>query len=297
MKIRLLLPLLLFPSWLAAQELLCNVNVDASRIQSDRTVFEDMQQNISRYLNFQKWTETNYEGFERIRCNLQIVVVERPSPDFFVCNATIQVFRPTFNSTYETLLVNLQDAQFSFTYVPFQQMVFVDNTYSDNLTALLNFYAYLILGFDYDSYELNGGMPYFRKAQDILNQAGSAAREPGWRSSDGNRNRFWLMDGLMNNAYQSFHAAVYKYHRKGLDQMESSPAQGRRGIMESLRDVQAIYRQNPLSVLLKTFLDAKDRELVRIFTNAFANDKQTFVELMQEIDPSNSEQYSKVIQN
>ncbi|NJK27616.1 MAG: DUF4835 family protein, partial [Coleofasciculaceae cyanobacterium SM2_3_26] len=116
-----------------------------------------------RYINYQKWGADEFQGFERIRCNLQIIVTDRPSPDYFTCTANLQVYRPAYNTTYETLLLNIQDERFHFRYVPFQQMTFVDNTYNDNLTALLNFYAYLILAFDYDSYAPTAACPIFRR--------------------------------------------------------------------------------------------------------------------------------------
>lgn len=291
----LLFWLLLLPA--SAQELLCNVAIDAGRIQSDRAIFEDMQQNISRYINFQKWGSDEFSAQERIRCNLNIIVNNRPGPDYFQCTANLQVYRTAFNTTYETLVLNIQDDKFHFRYVPYQQMVFVDNTFNDNLTALLNFYAYMILGFDYSTYSPNGGMPYFRKAQEIINLAGSASQEPGWRSNEANRNRYWLLEGLMNSSYRSFHTILYKYHRQGLDMMESNPAQARRAIMDSLRELQRLSRQNPLLMLIKTFLDAKDNELVKVFQNAFVNDKKEFVQIMEDIDPSNIARYNSVMEN
>ncbi|MEM7655408.1 MAG: DUF4835 family protein [Bacteroidota bacterium] len=281
---------------LSAQELLCNVSIDASRIQSDRSVFDDMQQNISRYLNFQKWTKDDFVGEERIRCNMTLIVMNRPSPDYFACNLNLQVYRPTFNGTYETITLNLSDVNFSFRYVPFQQMPFVENTYTDNLTALLNFYAYIILGVDYDTFSPSGGMPYFRQAQEIVNLAVSASNERGWNSSENNRNRYWLVENLMNSRYKGFHTILYKYHRQGLDQMESKPDQARRAMMDSLRELKRLNQQNPLLVLTKTFLDAKDGELVKVFKNAFVNDKKEFVQIMQEVDPSNIAQYNSVME-
>ncbi|MDX2284437.1 MAG: DUF4835 family protein [Bacteroidia bacterium] len=279
-----------------AQELLCNVSIDAGRIQSDRSVFEDMQRNIANYLNSQRWTPDEFQGYERIRCNLQIIVTQRPQPDFFVCTANLQVYRPAYNSTYETLLLNVQDPAFSFRYVAFQNLVFVDNTYTDNLTALLNFYAYLILGFDYSSFSPEGGMPWFRKAQEILNQAGSSAAESGWRSNEDTRNRYWVIENLMNSSYKGFHTILYKYHRQGLDLMESSPDQGRRAIMECVKELQKLNQQNPLLVVNRMFLNSKDEELVRIFKNAFVNDQKEFVQVMQEIDPANMAKYNSVLE-
>lgn len=292
-----LLTLCLFtaPLVISAQELLCNVSVNASRIQSDKQVFEDMQKTLSEYVNFNTWTNDAYETQERIRANIQIVINERPTPDYFVGRATIQLYRPAYNSTYETLLLNINDNSFSFNYVPFQQLQFVENTYKDNLTALLNYYVYLILGFDYDSFSPNGGNPYFRKAQEIVNLAVSQANEKGWRSNEDQRNRYWIIENLTNSRYRKFHDVLYKYHREGLDMMESDPAKGRKAILESLRFMKDLNRQNPLLVLTKMFLDAKDKELVKVFTEAFPNDKQEFIQIMQDIDPSNIGQYNTVI--
>jgi len=280
---------------LKAQELLCTVNIDANRIQSDRSVFEDMRQNISNYMNFNKWTEDQFEPHERIRCNLQIVVRERPSANYFVCEANIQVFRPVYNSTYETVLVNLRDASFNFPYVAFQNLQFVQNTYNDNLTALLNFYAYVILGFDYASFSPNGGMPFFKQAQEQVNLA-SNARESGWKSADGNRNRFWLIENLTNASYRNFHQVFFTYHRKGLDQLVENDQQSRKNISDALRQLQALNRQNPLLWLTKIMLDAKQTELVKIFQDALINEKKVFVDIMQDIDPSNIAEYNRVME-
>ncbi|MEO0470687.1 MAG: DUF4835 family protein [Bacteroidota bacterium] len=280
---------------LSAQELLCNVSINAQQIQSDKAVFDDMRKTISDYINFQKWTKDEFTSQERIRCNLQIIVTSRPAPDYFICTANLQVYRTAFNSTYETLLLNISDKKFTFNYVPFQQMTYVDNTYNDNLTALLNFYAFLALGFDYGSYAPNGGEPFFLKAQEQVNLAASASNERGWRASEDNRNRHWIIENLTNSRYRGFHNMLYKYHRQGLDQFENNPNNARRAIMDSLKELQRLNRQNPLLVLTKTFLDAKDDELVQVFTKAFINDKKEFIQLMQDVDPSNMSEYNKVM--
>ena len=293
--ISLLLVGLLFSSAVFAQELLCNVSVDAGRIQSDRTVFEDMQKTLTEYMNFQQWGGDQFEAHERIKCNFRIQVLQRPTPDYFVCNLNLQVYRPVYNSTYETMLLNISDKNFNFNYVPFQQVTFVDNTYNDNLTALLNFYAYLILAFDYDSFSPNGGAAFYRKAQEIINLANSASNETGWRSNEDNRNRYWLMERLMNSRYRGFHDMLYKYHRQGLDQLEARPAQARRAVMDVLKELERLHQQDPNLILIKTFLDSKQDELVGIFGGSFVNDKKGFVEIMEKVDPSNAARYNSVM--
>jgi hypothetical protein len=283
-------------SGLQAQELFCNISVNASQIQSDKQVFEDMQQTISRYMNFQQWGPDQFTIDERIRVNFQILVNQRPSGDRFSCTFNIQVYRPTLNATYETIVLNISDKNCSFNYVPFQQMQFVENLYNDELTALLNFYAYLILGFDYDSFSPNGGNFYFQQAQEIVNLAASASNEIGWRSSESTKNRYWIVENLMNSRYRGFHTVLYKYHRQGLDQMESNPSKGRRAIIDALREMQRVHRQDPLMPITRLFLDTKDDELVKVFAKGFANDKKEFIEIMQDIDPSNIAEYNKVME-
>ena len=287
--------LLILPAThLHAQELLVNVSVDASRIQSDKSVFDDLQQAISRYLNYQQWTNDKFESYERIRANMQLVVRERPAPDRFVCQMNLQVYRPVYNTTYETLVLNHSDKNFSFTYVQFQPLQFIENAYSDNLTSLLNYYVYIILAMDYDSYSNGGGAPYVRKAQEILNLASSASNESGWQAAEDNQNRYWLVENLQNSRYKAFHEAMYKYHRQGLDMMESSPAQGRRAIIAALKEIQRLHNQDPILMINRVFLNAKDDELVKVFQQAFVNDKKEFLQIMEIIDPSNIANYSSV---
>lgn len=282
---------------LQAQELFCTVNIDANRIQSDQQVFEDMEKNITEYLNFNEWTDDEFTTQERIRCNLQIVVRQRPAPDYFQCQANLQVFRPVYNSTYETVVLNVRDVSFNFRYVAFQNLQFTQNTYTDNLTALLNYYAYLILGFDYATFSPDGGIPFFQQAQEIVNLAASASQEVGWEARESNRNRYWQIENLLNSSYKGFHQMLYQYHRQGLDQMESNPAQARKAILGTLQELERLHEQNPLLLINKMFLDAKQTELVSFFNNAFPNDKKQFVEIMQEVDPSNMAQYSSVMES
>lgn len=281
---------------LHAQELLCNVSINASQIQSDKQVFDDMQQTLSRYINFNSWTDDEFESQERIRANIQILINQRPTADYFVGQATIQLYRPVYNSTYETMVLNINDPNISFNYVPFQQLQYVENVFNDNLTALLNFYVYIILGFDYATFAPNGGNEYFRLAQEIANLAGSQANEKGWRSNEDDRNRYWIIENLTNSRYKRFYDVLYQYHREGLDMMESDPNKGRKAILEALRGMQELNRLNPLLRLTRLFLDAKDKELVKVFSEAFPNDKQEFLRIMQDLDPSNLNQYNSIME-
>ncbi len=288
--------LLLFSKAIYSQELLCNVSINANQVQSDKQIFDEMQQNISQYLNFTRFSNDQFEPHERIRCNLQIIVNQRNTVDDFSCKASLVVYRPTLNASYETIILNITDNNFDFKYAPMQQMQFVDNTYDTDLTALLNFYAYVILGFDYATFSAQGGKPYFTKAQEIVNLATSGSQISGWRASDNNqRSRYWLIENVTNAKYDEFHDAYYEYHRMGLDKMSGDPAQGRKAILGSLKKMQEINRQNPLIYINRIFLDTKREELPLIFSEAFSNDKKEFVEIMSKLDPSNQEEYQAVM--
>lgn len=276
-----------------AQEFLCSVSVNSSRIQGDKQIFQEMQRTISEYINNYQWTGDQFEFFEKVRWSLRIIVNDRPTADYFVCRANIQAFRPVYNSTEETLVLNINDNNFDFNYVAMQQMQHLDNTYTNNLTALLDFYAYLVLGFDYDSFSPDGGAPYFRKAQEMINLA-SNSNEKGWRAAGDTQNRYWIMENLTNSRYKGFHEVLYKYHRSGMDQMESDVAQGREAILETLRTMNDLRRQNALAPVIRIFLDAKEAELIQIYRGALPNQQQTFVGLMEELDPANANKYSQI---
>lgn len=282
---------------LFAQQLNCSVSIDYNQAggQSDRMIYQDMQKAITEYINFQEWNEDQMDFFERIRVNFRIIVNSRPSADYFRCTGNIQIYRPTYNSTYETVLVNIRDQYFNFRYNIGQPLQFNENTYTDNLTALLNFYAYVILGFDYGSYGKGDGMKYFKKAQQWVSLA-AASPEQGWNSAGiSQNNRFWLAENLTNSSYRQFHDLLYNYHRMGLDQLTENIPRARRAMLDSMRDLQKLVRTNPLLMISRLFLDAKADELVKVFGGAFVNDKKAFVEIMQDIDPKNTEKYNAVM--
>ncbi len=284
-------------SGLFAQQLNCSVSIDYNQAggQSDRMIYEEMQKAITEYLNFQEWNTDEMEYFERIRVNFRIIVSSRPSAGYFRCTGNIQIYRPTFNSTYETILVNISDQYFNFNYNIGQALQFNENSYTDNLTAMLNYYAYIILGFDYGSYGKGAGMPYFKKAQQWVSLSASSP-EQGWSSSGiGQNNRFWLAENLTNSSYRQFHDLLYNYHRGGLDQLTENIPRARRTMLDSMSDLQKLVRTNPLLMVSRLFLDAKSDELIKVFGGAFVNDKKSFVEIMQDIDPKNSEKYNAVL--
>lgn len=285
------------PLGLPAQEMLVQVTVTAPTVGSDQQVYTQMQEAITKYMNFQKWTEKKYLPEERIKARIQIIINERPSPETFRGTIQVQVIRPVFNSTYETVLLNVQDKYFNVTFVPFQDLQFNENAYIDNLTSILNFYAYIILGVEGDSFQLNGGSEYFAKARQVVNLAANSP-ETGWRNTDGggNRNRYWLADNFVNNSYKIIHGIYYNWHRLGLDGMEKDVAKSRAICLNALKELQKLSIQNPGLYVTRAFLDCKSIEIVDMYKKAIITDKRQVLSILEQIDPGNMNQYNQILE-
>ncbi len=282
-----------------AQELNCNVQVTAQKIQgSNRQVFETMQRDIYEFMNGTVWTNNVFSNAERIDCNILINLNEQLSADEFRGTIQIQLRRPVFNTTYNTTLLNFIDNSFQFRYVEFQPLEFNPNTHTSNLVSVLAYYAYLILGFDYDSFAAGGGTAYFQTAEKIVTNAQNAP-ESGWKPYDGsrNRNRYWLVKNILDKNYEEVRRFVYEYNIQGLDRMESRIAEARTGMVESLRLLQDVYRRkpDPFMYYLQVVMESKADELVNIFSQAFPEEKSRVVQILNEIDPANKSKYEKIV--
>ncbi len=287
------------PTVLKGQELLCNVQVTAQRIQgSNRQVFQTMQRDIYEFMNNTIWTKHIYSYSERIDCNIMINLTEQLSADEFRGTIQIQLRRPVFNTTYNSTILNFVDNNVQFRYVEFQPLEFDPNSHRSNLVSLLAYYAYIIIGFDYDSYSPLGGTEYFQLAEKIVTNAQNAP-ESGWKPYDGsrNRNRYWLIKNILDAQYQMVRTFIYEYHIKGLDFMESRINESRTSIVESLRLLQQVYRTrpDPFMYYLQIVLEAKTDELVNIYSRAFPEEKSRVVQILNEIDPANRSKYDKIL--
>ncbi len=277
-----------------AQELNCRVRIQAPSAQAiDRTVFQNLERDITQYMNARRWTNEDYEPHERISCVLNIVIGTATANERFEGTCQVQAIRPTFGSNYESVLLNFNDPDFNITYTAFTPLEYSEVTYVSNLTAILNTYALLILGFDHDSFEQGGGIPYFQRALSMVNLAANAG-ERGWRSNEGTRSRYWLVENLLNNSYTALHDITYTYHRKGIDQLSKNPATGRSAVAESIEQLDKLFRFNPNVYAIRVWLDAKSNELTLIYTNANAEQKARFLEVMAVVDPSNMNTYERV---
>lgn len=277
-----------------AQELRCNVTVSARGIQgANQNLFRTMQSDLYDFMNSRKWTDHAYSYDEKIRCNILIRLDEQVSADEFKGSIQVQLTRPVFNSSYTSTVLNIKDNDFHCKYVEFQALEFNETSNRDNLTNIMAFYAYVILGFDYDTFSEEGGTEFFQKAQAIVNNSQNT-RERGWKAFESERNRYWLVENVLNKSYSSFRTCMYLYHRQGLDMMSERPEEGRANIAESLRDIQKVFRRRPSTYILQMFFDAKADELVNIFSKSTPDERNRVMTILNEVDPSNGSKYEKI---
>lgn len=291
MKKRITLILFLLVSTMAgAQDLNCIVEILTSQVQiTNKQIFEDMKVSMTQFMNNRKWVNEDIQPNEKIDCVFQFNIT-MADVDNFKATLTIQSTRPVYNSSYNTPLFRYIDKEVEFTYVQFQNLEFQENTFSSNLTSVLGFYAYLIIGLDYDSYGLKGGDDYLKKAQQIRQ---AAQNMPGWNPNDGNgvQNRYYLIENMLDPRFQDLRVASYIYHIKGMDVMHESPEKGRAQVYESLKNIKNVYDQLPNSFVLRLFFNAKRDELIGIFSDGTPTEKNRAVELLGKMDIANKSKY------
>lgn len=283
----------------SAQELRATVNVVASSVQNttDKRVYNTLQSAVKDFINNRRWSDDAFAPAERIECNFLINITSEVSSGTYRANLTVQASRPVFNTNYTSTLFNFQDNNLVFKYAEFQSLEFSDTRVSGsdpmaaNLTAVLAYYAYIILGMDYDSFSPRGGDPYFKKALNIVNNAPDGKDISGWKAFEGNRNRYWLIDNLTNVKFARFHDVMYQYHRQGLDVMYDDVARGRGSIINCVNMLAAINEDVPNSMLLQVFFLAKNEEVFRIFNRATPQEKGRVSQLLATMDVPNANKY------
>lgn len=294
--ISVLFSLFLFAN-ISAQELNCQIQVNHSQVQgTNMQVFQTLQASLYEFMNTRKWTDHVYNNDERIDCNILINVSELQGSSRFVATLSVQSRRPIYNTTYYSTLLNYQEKKgsFVFSYEENESLDFNLNSYISNLSSTLAFYAYIIIGLDYDTFSSEGGTPYFLKAQQIVNSAQNSG-ELGWKAFEGKRNRYWLAEDLLASAYQPYRRCLYRYHRLGLDMMGEKLQAGSAEIAESLRLLERVHRSEPNSFLLSLFTTAKTEEIISIFVGSSSpSEKTKVIQIMKGIDPANSNKYEKI---
>lgn len=285
-----------------AQELNCKVKVMYDRIQGrDKEIFTSMERGITEFMNTRKWTTEQFQTNERIECNILINLTAQIEQDVYEGTINIQATRPVFNTGYNSSIVNHIDREFKFRFNQFTPLQFDDNrvtgndAFTSNLTATLAYYAYMVLGLDYDSFAPNGGSEYFKKAQNIVNNAPESGKAiVGWKAVDGNKNRYWIVDQILNPRFKEFRAIWYNMHREGLDKMSSKPDESRRLILESLPKLVQLNRENPSSILLQFFFSAKSDEFASMVSQEDAAEKTKYISMLQQIDVPNIQKYNNI---
>ncbi|RZP13156.1 MAG: DUF4835 family protein [Flavobacteriales bacterium] len=277
----------------SAQELNCTVTINAEQTgQPNNQIFRTLKTQLTEFINTTSWTDKNYKNQEKIDCNMSIII---NSFDANIFNATIQIqaSRPVYQSTYSSPIYNYNDKQFNFSYVEFQPLVFNINSFDSNLVSVIAFHVYTIIGLDSDTFELNGGEPYFSIAKQIVNTAATGGSK-GWKSTDGKQSRYSFNDALVSQVYKEFHSVMYNYHRLGMDKMHNSPKVAKLSISAAINTLKGINDRRPNSYLLRTFFDAKSNEIENIFSDGPAVNITSLVDNLNRIAPTKRANWSKI---
>jgi len=280
---------------LSAQELNCQVEVVHPTIQGtlEKRIFETLKKDVFEFMNNRKWTSDQFTPDERINCTIFLNITEKVSSDEYKATLQVQASRTAYKSSYNSLLLNHNDNDVQFKYVEFQQMDFSLQQHQGALTSVLGYYAYLILALDYDSYALNGGTQWFQKCQTIVANA-QTAPEKGWKSFEGTKNRYWLVDNLLNPQFAPMRECIYRYHRLGFDLMHQDVNTGRAAVLEALQLLKKVHQAKPLSFNMQVFFNAKHEEVTKLFTGGMPDERARATQLLSEIDPGHGSSYQKI---
>ncbi|MEI2708573.1 MAG: DUF4835 family protein [Chitinophagaceae bacterium] len=284
-----------------AEELQAKVTVIASRVPTtvDRKIFTTLQTQLNNLLNNRKWGGDVFKQQEKIECNFLLNIESVVESNVYKASLTIQAARPVFNSSYQAALINFMDADVTFKYIEYQPVEFNDNrvqgtdALAANLTAVFAFYAYMIVGMDYESFAPRGGDVYFQKAQNVVNNAPEGKGISGWRVFDGLRNRYFLIENLMNNRYNIIHDVIYSYYRAGLDNMYDKEEEARNNILQALTQLQAFNKENPNTMFVQFFMQSKSQEIIGIFKKGTIETKQKAKNILELLDVANASKYKE----
>ncbi len=290
---------ILMATGINAQELRARINVLSNRVGGnvDKKTFQTLQAALNNFINNRKWTTDNFSSEEKIDCSFLLNLESTNDANVYKASLTIQSARPVFNSSYVSPIINFQDNEIVFKYSEFQQMEFNENrvagtdALASNLTAVIAYYIDIILGLDYDSFSARGGDIYFQKAQNIVNNAPDGRNISGWKAFDGTRNRYWLVENLLNSRYTLIHDAYYRFYRTGMDKLYEDEIVSRNEILNVLSLLNNFNTDNPNTMILQFFFQGKTQELIKIFSKASPQEKIKALEFLQKLDISNALKY------
>jgi hypothetical protein len=281
----------------AAQDLNARIQVVSPKIQStNKRVFQTLETAMKDFLNGRKWSADAILPQERIDCNFVLNVTSWDGSSNFNGELQVQSSRPVFNSSYTSTLININDKDISFSYTEGQTIDYTDQNFQGNLSSIMAFYAYIIVGMDYDTFSRFGGTPYFTAALNVVTNAQSSSYA-GWKAFDGTTNRYWLSENLNNTLYQPLRSFMYDYHRNGLDIMADNSGKGLKAILALLPTLSQVDRQRLGAMFPLVFFTSKSDELISIFSKADSQDRVQAMNILSQIDPSNGLKYQTLQKN
>lgn len=298
MKIKvLLLALFLSVASVAySQELNCQINIDYTQIQgsANKQIFDQLKRSVFEFMNNTKWTNDAFTQQEKIECSILIIIKESLGSDEYSGSIQVSSNRPVFRSSYATQVLNIEDENFQFRFQQFSTLEFNINSFQNNLTSVLQYYAYVVLATDYDSFSPQGGTAYWQKAQLIVQNAQGAA-ESGWKQSQtGQKNRYWLVENTLQPLFKGIRDCMYAYCMKGLDHMSENPDEGRAAVLTSLELLIPVQKLRPASFNMQVFFNAKRDEIINIFKSATPEEKTKVMDMLATIDPAGTTKYQKI---
>ncbi len=277
-----------------AQEVKCEVSINFNRLDGvDVTIFQDMKQAVYEFVNNRKWTGDVFKESEKIEFSILIELASVESNTNFSGTIQIQSRRPVYGSSYNSTIFSFKDESFEFTYDRFANLEYSESTYLNNLTSVLAFYTYMVIGYDYDTYKMEGGTPYFQKAQQIAGAAQSSGTQ-GWATGE-LRNRYALVENHLTPRFRNLRICMYEYHRKGFDQMANDVKTGRDAVTAALLKLEGVHRNFPNSFNMRVFFDAKNKEIIKLYQEAPREEKQKVLKLLNTVDPANTINYQKIL--
>ena len=289
-----LLLLLLSVALLPAQELDAKVVINASKIQgTNNNVFTTLQSSVEEFLNTRKWSNAQYSNREKIACSFNIIVDEYADEGTFSCQLIVQSNRPVYNTSYNTTVFNFKDPNFSFNYVEYDKLEYSDDVIDNNLTAVLAYYAYLIVGLDMDTFAPMGGSDILLKAENVVNNAQMLDAD-GWKAFGDDKNRHALINDYMNGAMEPLRQLLYDYHRTGLDEMAQNAERGRANITTALAQLKKAKDNKPMSALPGIFSEVKQDELINIYSKGTGKEKEDVVNILNEVNPSLGNEWDRI---
>ena len=292
-KCFLVLLVLVFPFLIEAQEVNAIVTINSDQVsQTNQQIFRTLERSLSDFVNRTKWTNRTYKEVEKLNARMFITVTEYQN-NRFKASIQLQSSRPVFNTSYDSPVFNYKDNQFNFEYIEFQPLVYNENVFDSNLISVVAYYVYVMLGIDADTFELEGGTDFYRKAQNIVTQAqGSSAL--GWSQDTSERTRFELVDNLLSNTFKEYRVAMYNYHRKGLDILADNNSTGIQVVAGTMRLLETLVKRRPNAFLIQTFFDAKSEEIQNIFSDGPKVDVVQLKETLNRIAPLYSSTWNEI---